>query len=559
MNETYSWSVLVVVVLAFTGMVQAGTAASTASDHVTNVSADDYSISELRTDGPQPAGAPASLRPYGYAGSYWIRHAPTGLGVDSSKSTHREYVKPDTVVKRSSVYLGSFRGWDSAPSDVTVRLVYWRVQEIEHYDDETGEYWTERRLVDVSSSRVNASLAGGTYDEVEIPLTKHYDDPVRVTMWIESDAGSLRWTFQHQASKAAESVPMESRSDVILWSLGMIFTPLSLVAIGFVAIDRRVLRKAVKGPGVSAGEYLFVGLCLAFFGLFVKYRSTMDVLAGHPYLIGVAGGLVVGLLVIELFGDETRDVLFLQFPPGDAHIRDDGSGRWNIRARIKEVARTESGDQAIVERGWGKFLARAWPGYNATSTLEIDGDPQTRFVGDQDGDLDEIYFVDPDTPDDPVSYTPESWSVDVPELLTWSDDSRTPAVNWSFLALLGITSTAGYLAGGHILGPDGAYFGGLLGVMVAVAKPNAGGAVVDLAPAQYTKVIQNLVKHSEEWKEAADREYFQDKYFAERASNRTAEVREREKSEETLFQKVTDELAPDDVPEGELAEVPGDD
>lgn len=560
MRKTASWSILaVVVVLAVSSAILAGTTAA-ASDHVTNASASEYSISDLQADGPQPANAPPSVRPHGYAGSFWLRHAPTGLGVDPSQSAHREYVDPQTTVQRQHVYLGSFRGWDSGPMDVKIRLVYWRVQEIERHDEETGEYWTETRLVDVSSTRVNASLAGGDYDEVKIPLKPHYDRPVRVTMWIESEEMSLRWTFGHQASKASQSIPMESRSDVILWSLLMIFTPLSVVAIGFVAFDRRVLRKAIAGPQISAGEYLFVGLCVAFVAFFIRYRSTMDVLAAHPYLIGVAGGLVVGLLVIELFGDTTKDVLFLHLPVGDAAINDDGSGRWNVRTRIKQVATSESGDRAIVEPGWFKFLARAWPGYNATSTLEIDGDPKTRFVGDDSGDLDEIYFVDPGVTDaDPVSHESESWSIDVPELLTWPDGENVPAVNWSFLVTLGMFSVGGYLAGGHIFGADGAYFGGLLGVLVAVAKPNAGTASVDLAPFQYTAVIQNLVKHSEEWADAVDRDYYQEKYFAERATNRTAEVRETEKSDRTLFEKVADELAPDDVPEADLSEVPGDD
>jgi len=509
-----------------------------------------YNLTELRDGGRQPANAPPSVRPQGRSNSFWLRHVPTGLFQSSDDESARKYLRPDTTINRDQVYLGAFRGWESDQATVTVTVVYWEEGTVEMPDGNGGTV-EQRAAVNQTVEEVEVTLAGGDYAETRIDLRSNYDDVEHVTMWIEGEQGRVQWTFDHKTSQAAKSIPLDSRGDAISWATWMFLIPGFGAALGFVWFDRKLLDQAGAGPQLSAIEYGLVLVGVLFVAGFMVFDGVIQVLATQPWTLGVVGGLVVGLAVVEVFGDRTTKVAFLKFDLRNPEVHEDGSGIIEVELKEKKLVETDEG-KALVKRGMMRFIARA---RGAVPLLEWNGDPKTNLEATEDSDVDELYLVDP-TAEDTVEHESPSWTIDA---VQWREDAEglkeyIPRVDVLQVSIAGAVVMFGWAIGKGFF--NSAWFGVVAGVVAALAylaRPTSPGAVANLAPPHFDTVIGNLFQMSEGLEQTADREYFKSKYYEERGKNNADRKKEQEKREQSEFEATVDELT------GGESEVPSDD
>jgi hypothetical protein len=515
-----------------------------------------YSIEELRTNGNQPSGAPPSTRPYGAYGSFWMRFTPTGLGVSDDDPNDRKYLKPDTTVQRDTVYLGSFRGWESDRTNVTVTVVYWTEGEVERTMSD-GQTVTETAAVQQKVETVEVTLAGGDYVTTPIDLQSSDEEPQRVTMWVEGHQGEIQWTFEHQSSRAAQSIPMDDQGSLIGWGVVMLLLPMVATSSAMVWIDRKILEKAGAGPQIGMFGYGLLAFGVFVISAYYMYDSTIEIVTTQPWVLGVGAGLALGLLTVELFGDRTRKSLFLKFNLQNSLIHEDGSGVIDVDVEEKRLVDLEDGETGVVRRGIIPFIARA---RGAIPLLEYDGDPKTRIETTSSSEWEELYLVDP-TAREAIDYEKPSWSIDV---VSWPDrDEDHPLPGWApSIDVLPVSIALAMVILGWGIGKAWFASGGF-GAMIAVvaalmylASPVDGRAVVDLAPAHYDSVIANMIQKSEEFEKEADREYFKAKYYEQLGSNLADRKTEQENSELSRMEAVMSEFVPDDEPD---SEVPADD
>lgn len=336
-----------------------------------------YTLSELRDLGDRRSGAnvPNSMRPYGDAGGFWVRHVPTSsVGIQDTEE-NRRYVTPKTTVTRTHIYVGSFRGWNADKMNASLRVVAWKVGSRQVSEGNTTR--TVRVPQNVTETTVNATFAAGTYDETEVELPPLFEDDggaYYLTMWVEGHKGELQWVFKYAPNRGAATVPATSVAGRVAWAGWNIgFT--GLATAGFALwTDQKLLRKMRTGPRVSPLEYAFVGGILTIMLGFVFWNGVADVLAHEPWLLGVVIGLAIGVLGLYFMSPETKRILLIQLRSTDGKMDDGGFGSWYVPNRALEVVTSSDGKVHVPRQGWLPALARAWPFHDVTPELTFDGD-----------------------------------------------------------------------------------------------------------------------------------------------------------------------------------------
>lgn len=547
----FALGLLVVAVVGGVGLVAAQDGESDGETNSTDVPAPEtkgYTVEELEENGPLPSSdADPSLRQRGKYGSWWLVHTPMRPLKDPSERGDREYIKPSTVVERDHVHLGTFRGWDAEKETVEVHVVTWHVEEVE-VEAGQNRTVTRRKPVNVTEKTVNVTLAAGGRPESKVQLPEHHGEPKFVTMWVAENPDTWRWTFQYSASKAAEEVPLSTRGGLSMYLFvwgGLPFVAVSALMIG---VNKHALKKAVRVPDAALLELGLVAVVVLFFAGFVFYHGTLETLAIAPWSIGVVGGLVVGVMYLFAFGQKDNEALALQFSATDASARPDGSGVWRVPNRTFNLHERDDGQLVAARDGWRAFIARAWPFADVTAEVEIDGDPEMLLKGDENSEYSDVFVIDPEAAE-VIEKDLESWTVSVPKLVSWPTDEEgnrrpLPSVAWGPLvatvAACGVVyyATVGLLQNGAL-----AAVGVCVVLLVAVTKPTPATLRLDLAPFHYGSVLENLIKHREEYDEKADAEHFQQKFYQEKAKSDAKRKRDRERADKTVFAELNDELS----------------
>lgn len=577
------------------------TNSSSPSNERLNASAaeEKYTIDGLRQLGEHRGNSPPSVRPWGKYGQFYLRHVPSGLGIAAGDMDMARYVEPDTVIRRDTVHVGSFRGWNSEEFNGTVNVVVWDIKKVKKKEGNTTRVVDELDVIATSSEQIQ--LVGGDYDTAPVRIPPAYNDTAYVTIWIDGHREQTQWVAKIDSSTASQSVGISSLADAVGWGFVWLFLPLMLTTAGMIVVDRKVLEKAGRGPAVGALEYAFFTCAALFLGGFVFYNGVIETLAEAPYLLGVVGGVLLGLFAIWAFSDRGKRVLFLQFRAADGNAAADGSGNWHLANRVHTVVERKDGKKVVPREGWLPFLARLWPFYDAAPLLEFDAPEsssshrklesppeeegvelpddagtweriRTRFWGSSTEDeFDEVYLVDP-MADDVIEYEKESFELTFPQLVHWPESEDTGT--WVRGTPIPSISVGKIVAG--VLIPIGAYFagsaffassklGGLtaaLAGLLLVVRPSTGAARVRLSVAHYDAVIANMVQHLEGYSERADAEHFQRKYHESEAKRRASRKREDETRDHNVFRELSDRLAPDDgepAPTRDVTEAPTDD
>jgi hypothetical protein len=507
-----------------------------------------FTVAELSENGPLPAStADPSTRARGEWKSWWLVHTPVRPMANPANRNDRDYIGPETTVEREFIRLGTFRGWEpDGPTTVQVHVVVWDVERVTRQVNGTNQ--TVEKPANVTEKTVNVTLSGAGRPEEKIKLPEHHGEPRFVTVWIDEKPDKWRWVFRYSASKAAESVPLETRGGAAMWAFLWVGLPFVGTASAGVFGNRHVLKKAVRVPDAALLQLGFVSAVVAFFAGVVFYHGTLETLAFAPWSIGVVGGLVVSLVYLFVFGKEENEALAIQFSADNARARRDGTGVWKVPNQTFSLHERDDGTLVASRDGWLPMLARAWPFADVTAEVELDGSPEMMLKGDENSEYSDVFVVDPEQ-EEVIEKELESWSFSVPSVVSWPTDDDgnrrpLPSVAWGPIVATGAAAGAVYYAGvGLVQNTALAGLGVCLVFLVAVTKPNPATLKMNLAPFQYGSVLEAVIKHREEYDEVADSEHFQEKYYQERARSDAKRKRDNEREEKTVFGELNDELS----------------
>lgn len=526
-----------------------------------------YTLEELDNAGMRASeSAPASTRRWGRAGSLWVRYVPSGIaGVGSDPSTWN-YLEPRTTIDRSSIHLGGAFGWGAGGENLDVTLVYWERGEVRVEEGEDSVRY-EPAAVNQEVRETSVEIPH-SYAEEEIDLKPSYDEPRRVTMFVEGSEGSAQWTFDVHTSRTAEPVAVDTRSDLAMWIAAALIGALITILASLYAA-RQLHRNAGAGPGYPLWLYGAAVIPIGFLTLAVGYQAVLNTVAEAPWILIPPVAFVTVVAAVTWWGDETRQVTVVDLDLTDPDVKEDGSGSFDIGVSHFPIAEVggpgREKTEGVVLEGISAYLART---RGAIPEWDIGGEPSVTYNGR--GATDEVVFTDP-FDEDPISFEREGWSVD--HLYRPPDRSEIPndagtidrlAIYAEGVAWGELLAAAGIVATGYILGSV-VFSAGLLGAAVSVvpaamwvARPVKGTCEVNAAPGAFGSVLVQMITAGEELEKLADRDWFKKKYFEERGSNVAERKQAREESELSKFGEVMRELEDGDV-EGLRDALPDDD
>ncbi|WP_336361798.1 hypothetical protein [Haladaptatus sp. ZSTT2] len=510
----------------------------------------EISLQQLQAGGEKPANAPDSVRASGTYGEYAVQTLPTGIWVPEGEDSGLwSFMAPGETVKRNHLQLHSKRGYGLDAKNLTVRLAYYKVDE-RAVQTENGTV-TRQVATNVSTQSVSATVPGGYSPPIRIDLKPHYDGPVNVVMCVQEESESncltnptkTRWHFVHHSSKAAQGVQTTSAGGRLAWAFAFIVLPFSGFTASTLFVGRKVVRKARASPDISLLVWVLalIGIVIA---MLLFWDQISNTLITAPWVLAILGGILLGILAVEWFGDETYLALFLRLRQSDATdpsvlggatsdedvvdvspATDGGSTKVNLEqapgrlvadAFVQRMVRGSDGTRSAIRSGFWKFIARF---RGARADLEAQGNLHTR-IDVEGGPYSELYLLDPET-DSPAAYQPESHSIEFPEL-RYKDDDGTMRTNWRAI-LGGIAGlSASYLLGSLLLdsGVIGLLVGGGILFVWKVAAPVPGFFRVKLAPVHYGNALATIINHADKLGDVKSWDSLFEMHHREKAANK---------------------------------------
>jgi hypothetical protein len=556
--------VLAIVTLSVVAGALSGAVAAQSDDRVSNESrptAADLTITELRQGGQKPENAPDSVRTSGTYTEYAVKTLPTHLlTIEGEDSPMWSFLSPGETVRRNYVQLHSRRGFGLDEKNVTVRIAYWSTKTVTVEEDD-GDVREETVAANVTTHSTTATLTSGYSDPVRIDLHPHYNDKTRVTMCVEEtgednclanpDANEKRWTFYHKSSRAAAPIQTNSEGSRLLWGFGILVLPFA----GFTAITLRVGRwmidEARASPGISYLVWVLVLIGLLVVSL-VFWRTIQTTLIRAPWVFGVLGGIFLGVLATEWFGDSSYLAAFVRLRPKegvdatalgrsssdpldvDASVEDAATDGGSSETHVADIdaipgrltadiipqrmarAKDGSGTRSAIKRAFWPFIARF---RGARADMEVQGRPRTH-IDVEHGPYEELYFLDPEA-DVPLEYRPESHAFELPDLIYRDDDGNLNVNAKAIVGGLGALAASG-LAGMLLLGsaPIGLLVSGSLLAVWKLYLPNEGWFKVRLAPVHYGNVLMTVLNHADKLGDLKSWETVFEEWHREKAENK---------------------------------------
>ena len=470
-------SALVAIALVGFAGVGAVAAGSTVQEDDTNETEqlqDELTLSELRDGGTRYQDSPESVRIDTDAEQmYWMVYWPPGkFGAQRGDPQGQwEYVPSGGTVQSNAVYLRTVRT-DAGTDELTVNIAYWNAEDV------GPENRTVEGVTGLEVERQKVEVSPGM-PMIKIPLQRS-DNPREVTIWIEESEEDARWRFTHESTSTSESIAISTRGDY-LWRVGYEFIlPILLGSVVVGGISKRAIGKAGVGPQIGLFWWAVLGFVGLSMLLLYAFDSVSELVANAPSLLAGAVVIAVGVIILELYEGQSRDVLFLR---PETIESSSPTGQEAVDANFGDIQEETvvdlpDGTPAVVRSGLRPFLARC---FGEAAKLKGDEKIQTRLKLPN-SEWDEIVFVAPDSPEgEPIDYDPEGWTVDLPEVEELSD-----AVHYlGVVAVLGaiamiLSGTAGELWALGFLAITGA---------VLVLSPDPGVAEVDAASAHVRQAV----------------------------------------------------------------------
>ncbi|MFW6045481.1 MAG: hypothetical protein ACOC8O_01340 [Natronomonas sp.] len=467
---------VVLVVAAGAAGTVAGQANTTTVDDPESVDTD-YTLEELRQNGPTLDNAPPSVRVSGDR-AYWAIHWPANaLLADEGEASDDQwkYLEAGETVDRNTIYLRTINL--EGAEEATIKVATYRTEERVTQDDNVNV--TETVATDLHVQEVNAELERG-WAMVPISLPQA-DETQQVTMWIEG-VDEARWTFEHQSVATTQPANVDSEGDYLMRASMEFILPIIIGSFGVGAIGRKAIKKAGIGPQWG---YLKWGITLTFvLGMVIwsAFSSIAEVLVAAPIIAAAVVVAIIGIVLIETYTTNVERALFYQPELVDAKSP---SGERAVDmlfadGRIENVVKMPDGSVAVVRSGLLPFLSRCFGG----AARLVNAEQIQTSVEMTNGPVDTVYFVHPDA-DRVLEYEPEGWSIELPEFSSWNDLVRPVGIG--LVVLTGgslVASTLGSLAG---------FVATSIALAGLVVRPQDGTAAVRPAPAHQRSVLASAM------------------------------------------------------------------
>lgn len=352
-----------------------------------------YSYEDLADGGTTVDERYPSLRPAGTHLAFWtVRYPPSGLNTYGGQDANKEFLQPDSTVRRNKIRMYTARPWDGQTKTFTFKIVYWTEETKQVTEGNTTTTETVAEVEAVDTKQLEFGQGFGQYQDIQ--LRSHYDEPVRVTIWLKGHRDSVRWTFKHQSIATAQPVNIDSKSDLTRWLLFWNFIP-SLVALGLVSRGVPKLRDAAGAGPDRAATVIGGGLLVTLGFMIWGYVELASLVAAVPLVFPFAVGWVAGAILLDQ--DEAVEhigLLRLDTEAATSPIDAEAEVLDALEAEVEgyDVVQMPNGDLALYQDGFGPFWARLKGKYakldvhNQASEIEARGDYDRLFVIDQDAE-----------------------------------------------------------------------------------------------------------------------------------------------------------------------------
>lgn len=374
------------------------------------VSSPDYTLDELQQGGQEITGAPPSLRYLDDSTVVYIDYKKSNPILASSASSS-EWAVQNLLQQGATVDQNVLRFHYQGPRgaadrEYTLRVVYWQQGQREVVRNGTAV--TEPAAVNVSTESHVLEFSGA-FDVAEVELRPHPDKPVRVTMWIEGQPNSARWTFKHHSLATTEVVDTTTAGSRLWWVLSNYTAWVVVLGLLAGAGCLIALRRAAAGPQMGFVSWAFwIGLG-SFFVLLFGYEGVATIWVRSPIVLA---GLTVAILMIPLLEGQDDRLEKWQFvrPVVTDAISAAGSeaaDALKVDTSIERVTEMPDGRLAVVRPGFFKFLSRLFGG-----AAELRGAPEllateVRDVGES--SIDRTVWIHP-LADSALEYEPEGFT-----------------------------------------------------------------------------------------------------------------------------------------------------
>jgi hypothetical protein len=360
--------------------------------------APDYSLEFLASNGEVIHEEFTSVREADGGAYFWlVRYPPSGL--NSYGGSDKEYLKPDSTVRRNQVRVFADEG--TGNDNTTFRVVYWTraKKKVTTNNSTTTEEYAKIEAVE----NVSVDLEDGFQPSADISLRGHYDNASMVTVWKEGN-DEVKWVFKHKSVATAAPVNINGQSDLQRYIMFWIFLPAVVSVTGGQKLGGWLRRTAGAGPsrrGLLIGGGLFVAL-----GFWVAgYVALASLIVTLPLTWAFALAWISFAYaldedsVVEEVGLLKGDLETVASPlDNDSDIVDAIEGQ----LESKEVVEMPNGDLAVYEDGFGPFYARLKGAYTKlnirSQESEMDLSPSS--------DYDRLVWIDADR-ETVIDHTPE--------------------------------------------------------------------------------------------------------------------------------------------------------
>ncbi|WP_256403480.1 hypothetical protein [Halorubrum salinum] len=495
------WVLAVVVALA---VVASAGVAVTAQQSSGEQSAD-YTLSELRQDGTSYSNSPDSVRLSG-SEMYWMVHWPAGLSGNPGDPSDQywEYLSPDTVVDRNSVYIRSIN--TESAKELTVTVATYDVATREVTNRRTNTTTIEQYATNVTTQQREVAISRG-WAIAEIPLGQS-DGREHVTVWVNENgqpSDELRWTFEHESVATTQELPFRSWGGALQWLMLIFVVPTGVGGVISLAGSKKLINKAGKGIGWGYGVWTAIFGLIGTMLVVMFWGNITGLLVQYPWVMVLYVIAFLFVLMIETFEQHTKTVRFEQDELATSTTPADDVGVDVLGSREKTLTVIDRPDEPmmVASDGLMAFLSRLATGSAAKLRTVDPGHDDADMHGETDtwkdplrcqaevkeGDVDMRAYVHP-LSSNIVDYQPEGWKFSLPAL-TDRDDYTNLVIR------IGVTLVGAFLAH-QILPAVGAAVVFALGVGWIGLRPKEAYARVWPAPAHYRSARATALHLAEE-------------------------------------------------------------
>ncbi len=393
------------------------TANGTAANESANTSnAPAYSLETLRDGGRTVPGADPSTRWLESGGRVLVdysHHNPLVSGETEDWEVEQILANGD-LVRVNDLTLRASRMRDAPDADLELVVVYWSTETVKENNT------TVTRPVIEAQERKDLSF-NGAIDRQTVRLQRS-DQERHVTMWLEDSSGDrvdgAAWTFRHDSVATSQLTDIETMGDYLIQAFWDFLGPIALGTFVAGVIVSIAVKRAGVGPQYGYGPWVFALSLGTLLFVLIQYGSIADVLANAPMIAAIYVVGIVAIVILESQQAHIKETVFFRPHLVDvANPRgDDALDSLLADAHSEKLVELKGGQQAVVRPGLLPFLSRVFGGM---AKLESDR-PFTTEINLVNSEWDQFVVVDPDA-DETLDYTPEGWTLEIPDLESWSD------------------------------------------------------------------------------------------------------------------------------------------